>query len=722
MGKLINSSVYSLIREEYSGRNISDAFIFLTKYVIKERGYRPFRIQEICDDFEKRCGFSIPYHPMTVIVTQLKNQGYLWETMTNSFTPVKEKIDPDVPDDTFEKEQHLLDRLVSRYISFARASGIEVTKDDAEKTIDDFIGLNGIDLLRGIQDYSAITDNPLMRLFYAFYSSIESTDPSLVEYIGSLIVGRILTDLFISGQDDTIGTTKSNASVYLDTSVVFSLLGIDEIDHSKVYEDLISATQQLGMRVKIFRHTYSELVTLIQGSEEWIGNPFYDPFCATASTRFFVSNNYTRDEVAEFASSLVTRLGRYQIEIDDMDYPGFSPRGVKSEKEYYDLIVEKYRSRDPSFDEETKQRTIDKDARSLYFVDHLNAGIRAPYIQSISNIFITRNNSLASIARALVQQNTSEIPDCVNDVYWGTLIWLNNPQQLLSSTRIRVAANAYAAFLPSTQLKRKLVESAEKLAEKEEISPEEAYFLKTSSLAQQILMEMTKGDDKFFTERTTLDILTKIREDAKLQGHLEEREIAKKEIAALQSSIKTLSEKMNQSEERHQEEVTELRQALHDADERERKRDIRELEKKCSDLSDALSEQRRAKELAEKKFRHNNICITCILVLFALASILLTVKLFQFGNAQGKDYLTVLSVILNIVLFAVPISFQIVVGKPLDAHNFISKWLQKMLSKKYKKYGHDKDEEERLQNEYNEVMGTLDELKERISERIPIGV
>lgn len=144
--------------------------------------------------------------------------------------------------------------------------------------------------------------------------------------------------------------------------------------------------------------------------------------------------------------------------------------------------------------------------------------------------------------------------------------------------------------------------------------------------------------------------------------------------------------------------------------------------KKCSDLSDALSEQRRAKELAEKKFRHNNICITCILVLFALASILLTVKLFQFGNAQGKDYLTVLSVILNIVLFAVPISFQIVVGKPLDAHNFISKWLQKMLSKKYKKYGYDKDEEERLQNEYNEVMGTLDELKERISERIPIGV
>lgn len=75
MGKLINSSVYSLIKEEYSGRNISDAFIYLTKAVIKAREYRPFSVQDICDDFTKYCGFSIPYHPMTVIVGIQKGRG-----------------------------------------------------------------------------------------------------------------------------------------------------------------------------------------------------------------------------------------------------------------------------------------------------------------------------------------------------------------------------------------------------------------------------------------------------------------------------------------------------------------------------------------------------------------------------------------------------------------------------------------------------------------------
>ncbi len=722
VGKLINSSVYSIIREEYSGRNISDAFVFLTKYVIKERGYRPFRIQEICDDFEKHCGFSIPYHPMTVIVGQLKKQGYLWEAMTNSFNPVKEKIDPEIPNDIFEKEQSLLDQLIDRFTSFAKASEIEISKEDAESTIDEFIGLNGIDLLRGIQDYSAITDNPKMRLFYSFYSAIEKTDPELVEYVGSLIVGRILTDLFISGQDDSIGTTKSNATVYLDTSVVFSLLGIDEIDHSKVYEDLISATQQLGMKVKVFHHTFVELITLIQGSEEWIGNPNFDPFVATASARFFVTHNYTKEDIVEFASNLASKLKHYQIEIDAMPYPSVLPRGVKTEKEYFDLIVEKYKSRDPLYDVDAKAKTIDKDARSLYFVDHLNAGIRAPFIQSISNVFITRNNALASIARSLVQQNTSEIPDCVNDIYWGTLIWLNNPQQLLSTTRIRVAANACATFLPSTQLKRKLVESAEKLVEKEEISPEEAYFLKTSSLAQQLLMEMTKGDDKYFTEKTTLDILAKIREDARLQGHLEEREIAKKEIYALQDNIKTLSEKMIRSDEKHQEEVAELRKALQKASDRERKRDIRELERKCIDISEALSKQSNAKEMAEKKYKRSNIFTTCVLAVFVIVSVVLTIILFRYGNAQGKDYLNFLSVVLNFVLLAITVGFHINAGKPLDTQNIISKYLQKKLNKKYKKYGYDKDEEDRLKNDYNYTKGQIKELSQPLSDRTPICV
>ena len=696
MGKLINSSVYSLIKEEYSGRNISDAFIYLTKAVIKAREYRPFSVQDICDDFTKYCGFSIPYHPMTVIVGILKGQGCLWETFSSTFNPVRDKIEKDISDNAIEKEQIQLDRLIERYVIFSKSSaGIDITKTDAERIIDDFISANGTDLLRGVQEYSVIADSASLRSFYAFYSSLEKTDPSL-EYINSLIVGRILTELFISGQDQSAGVTRSNATVYLDTSVVFALLGVDEIDHSNVYKDLVAATQKMGMKVKVFWHTFLEIITLVQGSEEWIGNPNYDPFCATASTRFFVSHNYTKDEVANYAATLEAKLKSYEIEIDDMPYPATSPRGVNSEQRYYDLIVERYKERSQFFDEELKQKTIDKDARSLYFVDHLNAGNRALYLRAVSHIFITRNNALASIAKDFVQQNTSEIPDCVNDIYWGTLIWLNNPQKLLSATRVRVAANAYAAFLPSTQLKRKLVESAETLVENETITTEEAYFLKSSILAQRLLMEMTKGDANYFTEKTPIDILAKIKDDAKRQGRLEEREIAQKEVYAMQKKYDALSVEMNQNKLHYEKALSELNKMVQDADKREKLRDIRELKQKYSEIIEALSTQETAKMLAEKKYKHTTAFVTALFLLLTAASIPITVWLFRYGNERGKDYLNVISIIINILLFCFTIAFHVLAGKPVDAQNLISKGLLRIKEKKYEKYGYDESKVKQL--------------------------
>ena len=89
---------------------------------------------------------------MTVIVSQLKKQGYLWDAMTNYFNPVRDKIDPEIPNDIFEKEQNLLNHLISRFITFAKELESEISKEDAERTIDEFIGLNGI--TRNGRDYT----------------------------------------------------------------------------------------------------------------------------------------------------------------------------------------------------------------------------------------------------------------------------------------------------------------------------------------------------------------------------------------------------------------------------------------------------------------------------------------------------------------------------------------------------------------------------------------
>lgn len=61
MSQFINSSVYSLIREEYSGKTLSDAFLRLVLITIRNSGFRSFHIQEICEEFNNYIGFYIPY-------------------------------------------------------------------------------------------------------------------------------------------------------------------------------------------------------------------------------------------------------------------------------------------------------------------------------------------------------------------------------------------------------------------------------------------------------------------------------------------------------------------------------------------------------------------------------------------------------------------------------------------------------------------------------------
>lgn len=692
MSRLLNSAVFSIIKDEYQGRSISDAFLYLVKVVIKTKAYNTFKIQDLCADFQDICGFHIPYHPMTVIINQLKTQGYVCDSKAGGFIPIKARFDESVSTDAIEKEQAALSSLLNRFIQFANTQGQDFSISEAEKTLNDFIELNGLELFRGSLDYSPITDNEQIRLFYLFYATLVDSDVKAVEYISSLIVGRILTDLFISGQDKGAGNSKSNATVYFDTSVVFPLLGIDTINRVDVYKQLLLATQGLGMRVKVFYHTYVEMLTLIEGSRTWIGNPDYNPLEATASTRFFVSHNYSREDVADFASNLEQLLNRLGIEVDRMPYPNVWPRGVQTEQFYYDLIVAKYKATSRNFDEELKQSTVDKDARSLFYVDYLNAGIRAPQMQSISSIFVTSNNSLAAVSKTRVVPNSTEIPDCVNDVYWGTLIWLNNPQQLLASAKLRVAANAYAAFLPSTVLMKKLIESAARLQENDDISPEEAYFLKTSSLAQKMLMELTKGDDKCFSEKTPLDILYKIRDEAKLQGQSEERSIAQAEIAALNEQMKKMRDSFEEQNARRDREFEVVLRKLAESERKNQERDIKEYKKKKEDIQDYLRSQESLKQKAEKRLRHEKNLLCGVLFLISGCCIYGGIRLFQIGTSKGYDYLAIISFIISIVFCIFPIIIHIVSGKPLDTNKLISKVIQKRLFSLYRKNEYDENE------------------------------
>ena len=720
MSRFVNKAIYSVVREEYKGQSISDAFLYLVKVVIKIKEYPHVSIQELCNDFQDFCGFSIPYHPMTVIVGTLKKQGYLKVGKIGALIPDLERIKEEVSVEDLNREQEALDEIIQLFIKFAHKQDFSrnYTAVEAEKVLDDFVELNGLRLLSTRHDYNIIPDDDNIRLFYMFCSELEKTRPELEEHIGALIVGRILTELFISGQNESAGNSRSNAKVYLDTSVVFALLGIDTVDRTDIYRNLIRDTQNLGMQTKVFYHTYTEMITLIEGSKKWLGNPDYNPADATAATRYFVSQNFNADDVSEYANELEDTLNEFGIQVDRMPYPASQPRGVQTEQYYYEEIVKKYRETNPDFDEAAKQGTLDRDARSLFYIDFLNAGMFAPQMQDISTIFVTCNYSLAAVAKAQTQHFRSAIPNCVSDVYWGTLVWLSNPQKLLTSTKVRVAANACAAFMPSSALVKKLVVTVDELQKKEEITQDEAFFLKSNQIAQRMLMELTKGDDGSFTEKTPMEILQIIKAEAKAQGKKEEREKANSEIGEITDQMTRLQGEYNQIIADAEQEKLGLQWKLARAEQKNAEYELLGLEKKLESVRNTIEEQNEAKSKVEKDFGRYKKALQFCLIVVTILVFVGACKLFCYGKENGVDYLGPLGIIASILLLSVNCFLIVQTGKSIDKKTLIQEFLKKKYAMFCQKYGYDEMSLEEYKRESAMLEQRIQRLKERKAEQL----
>lgn len=719
MSKLINKAVYSIVKEEYKGHTISDAFLYLVEVVLLKKGYNRISVQELCRDFQECCGFSIPYHPMTVILSSLRKRGYINSGKIGTILPNLKKLREEVSTKPLEMEQENLNKVIDLFIQFAASvdSNLRFSTDDAEKILDNFLDYSGLNLLNSTNSYSVIPDDLNIRLFFLFLSKLGKTSPDTVEYIGSLVVGRILTELFISGQNESPGTSRSNAVVYLDTPVVFSALGIDLFDRTEVYRNLVKDTQRLGMSVKVFYHTYTEMLTLIEGSKPWLGNPLYDPVEATSATQYFVTNNYSSEDVTEYANNLEETLSTLGIQVDRMSYPfpNSLPRGVKTEQQYYEKIVAKYKDSNPDFDEEEKKRTVDRDARTLYFIDYLNAGIRAPKMQDISHIFVTCNHSLASVSKDEVKYHREAIPDCVSDTYWGTMIWLNDPEQLLFSTKVRVAANANAAFSPSASLMRKLVKSVDELQNKEIITPDEAFFLKSNPFAHTILMELTKGNDSYYTEKTPEEILQMIKQGAREEGKLQERRQAEAIICKKDEEVAVLRNRLDQFAEESQAKYLHMEMNLTRALQRNLELEADREEWRKQTILESIHRQEECKKKAETKFFRVRIRMISLLLLASCAIGCGIYKLAHVGITDGVDYLGIFSISLGTLVGIAQIGALIFTGKRIDKNNIVAKLMRNKREKINAKCGYNRMELENYEQELRIVEDKIASLRAQVS-------
>ncbi len=540
--------LYALLNADCLDSKYDEALLYLVLRLIDKKRYDKLEIEIVCRDFDTEYGFEVSYFPMQHIFTLCMQQNKISKTR-HGFVPCYENfcINLKYPDTLLHEKENNYRNFISKCKVFiADKFSIHFEEQDIEEIVNNFINKYGT-LYFTSRKADLPSDTPEDNYMFACYlKQLLDAGDSSIDIFNDMLLGRFFLEIPANGIARDINA-RFEFDIYLDTGFILRLLGIDELSIRKqYYTKLIAELQRLGAAIKIFDNNYRELIGLIDNSEQWINNPYYNPALATETTSFFVAQNYTKIDIQALATSIHDKLEELNIIVCDMPYPQNIPPNMLHEQDFYDKIVAHYQEQNSKFQEDEKRHTLQCDAKSMFLIDYLNNGNYPQKFSDIKNIFVTTNTSLSRISQKISQNNTQNqqcIYPCVSDIFLGLMVWNCTPQEIKKVAKSRSEFAMLEAFSPSEQLLNKLAEFLKRCEETNVLTPEQCYLVKTNKLAKSSMMAITRGNAELFTETTPLEMLKAMTNEAKEEGRNEERAIAQKEKEAMCADIAKMNDK-----------------------------------------------------------------------------------------------------------------------------------------------------------------------------------
>lgn len=559
--QILNRSITSLaiLKVNWDERHIDyiESFIPFFLNLIRIKHYEKTEVETIKIDFESEYGLSIPRHPIMAILGRLRAKGFIIKT-AEGFTPNYNKIRDDNFDTISANQQRKLNKLILAIIDFSKKEYDIILEDKVtEKALLGFFRENELSLLYATDEKDILPDIGVDKttkfLVAKFIHLSKKNEPELFGFIVDIAIGSALAVAVVYGNDlkEHFAGRMKNLNLYLDTGYLFSLLGVDGRENTQAFEELTLSLVNDGAKIKVFEHTYDEMMTIFSSALYWMSQKNYEIGKASRTLKYFITNEFTETDVEMFIARVSQVLEKFKIE--KVQKPEYNKDIVYQidESQLRDLIVNSYKT-DPFFDENQKGETINKDIESIYSICKLRKGKIAFTIHDASHLFVTTNKLLAKLSSRIQTSDNApfSIPPCITDVFIGTLLWLQNPTKANALNEKRIIADSYAAIQPDSHLIKKYLDQIETLKKDNNISENEYYVLRTSRVAFNLLSETTKNDINNFGAKTTTQILGEINKEhiSSLKEEVNQEKIFhKKTVESLEESERMIQKKDEQA-------------------------------------------------------------------------------------------------------------------------------------------------------------------------------
>ena len=551
--------LYAAYKSGFLGNNILDTYFSFMANMISEERLSVVEDTVIAAKFEERYTMELPLPFIRQVLGVGVQNGSFVEDHGKYSVVVNE-----IAKYCFSKTDFdaLWERLIKDFSEYCRAKNIDISSLDINAFVLDILDDADEKILSGEKVDEQAGMLPSEYGWYSFIKEQGQLQTEVYSFVAALSASNITKQaLFYAGET---ATDYSNLHVYLDSPIIFALLGMDDTSRTESYKQLVADMLKARCSVHVLDHNFQEVDSIIARAAGWATNTLYDLRKANNAARFFHDSQMDETEISEFCDNIETKLNELGITVKETAYDAFQDKFQEDEICLFDMVKARYLDHGYELSQE-KQDSIRIDVQSIIMIYRERQGQTATRLQNAKHIMLTSNNAIANVSKKYESNKSLQsghIPACISADLFGAILWLDSPMQLLEYQKKKLLADSYAFLKPDKVMLDKYIHSLDEARNADAIDEKKFLFLRTHKVVLDSLMDITKGDYARFNSNTYLEVYDDIQEKSlkkykdEAAAHAQTQEAFKNlernssdEIEALKARISTMVENEKKRQE-----------------------------------------------------------------------------------------------------------------------------------------------------------------------------
>ena len=310
----LHTALYSILGNTTKYSSVLEVYFSFVATIIFEEDWDIVEETLVAEKLNQKYGLKLPSSVIRQVLGVGMNKKAIID-IRGKYTIDKDILTAYCIDE--DLAQNFLTQVVGAFITHCKSQDIDISDAVAEERVNQFLQ-NEDNTFHNIEYISNENED---RLYFEWNRFLKTTNDENQELFNVIAMFRYATTIkealfcSIDGTD-----VYNNLNVYLDSPMIFALLGMDDKPRIESCRLLLDEIQKAGCNVYIFDHCYDEVAGILERAFVWATSPNYDISKANNAARYFRNERMQGIEISDYCSSLKNKIDELGIKKQETGY------------------------------------------------------------------------------------------------------------------------------------------------------------------------------------------------------------------------------------------------------------------------------------------------------------------------------------------------------------------------------------------------------------------